>query len=501
VANETTKGGAPGRRRARIAVAALVAVAAAGAYLANRFLVQVPVVHADPAEHYKYGSIGGDVENGLPLEIMRILPEAFPEHLPAGAPRDYTAFGFVQEPGQPMPIGFSVRRHQVPRTGLNCSGCHVGTWRASEDEAPTVYLGAPAVNLVIADYFRFLFACADDPRFTADYLLPLMEANGAAMDALDRQLYARVVIPTMKRRLLERRDMFAPLFAADHPEFGPGRVDTFNPYKVNQLAASYVNGIPEPESIGTVDYPAIWNQDIRDGIPLNWDGNSPTIHDRNVGAAFGAGATRESIDMPAIDRVTEYLRTLEAPAYPWGVSTDEAQLRRGEAVYGERCASCHALGGAEMGKVVPLAEIGTDPYRVNSYTEEINQFLLDYGEGYDWKLTSMVKTNGYANQPLDGIWARAPYLHNGSVPTLWDLLTPEASRNGGRPTFYVGHGIYDTVNVGIRADVATVGGRPAFEFDVTRPGNSNRGHSGPYYGTDLPDADKRALIEYMKTLR
>jgi len=482
------------------ALAGVLVLAVSGVgYGFNRYKLNRPVTHEALEEHYKYGSIGGDVENGLPLDIVKVLPRAFPEYLPAGGASDYTAFGFIQEPGQDMPIGFSTRQHLIPRTGLNCAPCHVGSWRASEDEAPVVYMGMPAVNLDITAYFQFLFRAAEDERFDPEYLLPLMEEGGARLNATDRLVYSRLIIPAMKERLLYSRDRFAPLFSAEHPAFGPGRVDTFNPYKVNQLAEHYPDGVPRAESIGTVAYPAIWNQGIRDGLALNWDGNSPTIHDRNVGAAFGAGATRESIDMEAIGRVTEYLRTLEAPAYPWGI--DEAALGRGEDLYRQYCADCHDLGGSRIGTVEALVRIGTDPWRLASYTERLNGLLLDYGEGYDWKLRDMVKTDGYANQPLDGIWARAPYLHNGSVPTLWDLLTPEAERNGGRTTFYVGHGLYDTTDVGIRTDVAEVGGRASFVFDVTVPGNGNRGHSGAYYGTELADEDKRALVEYLKTIR
>jgi mono/diheme cytochrome c family protein len=478
---------------------ALVLSVTGVAYGFGRYGLNQPVTYASLEDHYKYGSIGGDVENGLPLEVIRVLPRAFPEYLPPGGAMDYTAFGFIQEPGRDMPIGFSVRQHLIPRTGLNCAPCHVGSWRVAEDEEPLVYLGMPAVNLDIGAYFQFLFRAAEDPRFTPDLLLPLMEEGGAELNASDRLLYARLIIPTMKERLLANRDRFAPLFADDHPAFGPGRVDTFNPYKVNQLAEHYPDGVPPEESIGTVAYPAIWNQGVRDGLALNWDGNSPTIHDRNVGAAFGAGATRESIDMESIDRVTEYLRDLEVPAYPWGL--DGALLPRGEELYRQYCADCHDLGGSRIGEIEPLERIGTDPYRLGSYTEKLNRLLLDYGEGYPWKLLDMVKTDGYANQPLDGIWARAPYLHNGSVPTLMDLLTPEGERNGGQPTFWVGHGLYDTIAVGIRTDVQEVGGRPSFLFDTRVPGNGNRGHSGSYYGTDLPDADKKALIEYMKTIR
>ncbi len=482
----------------RLTAVVLIVLVGLATYLFQHYPSNRLVPIQDPVAHFKHGSIGGDVENGLPLEIMKVLPRAFPQYLPKGAAQNYTAFGFIQEPGYPMPIGFSTRQVFVPVTGLTCSACHTGTVRASVDAPPRVYLGMGAKTLDLGAYFQFLFASVSDPRFTPDYLIQQMQANGAGLNALDRVVYRLVVIPTMKKRLLEAKKQFAPLFA-NEPAFGPGRVDTFNPYKLNQLRDHYADGIPADERIGTAAYPAIWNQRPRIGMAMNWDGNSPRKKDRDMGAAFGAGATRKSIDVASIAAISDWLRDLPAPAYPWGI--DSSKLALGSKVYAQRCASCHALGGAMTGKVDPITTLRTDPHRMMSYTTKLNQLLLDYGEGYPWKLTDMHKTNGYANKPLDGVWAHAPYLHNGSVPTLTDLLTPEAQRNGGKPTFYVGHGVYDTVNVGIRTDVAQVDGRPSFLFDVRLPGNSNVGHSGPLYGTDLPPDEKRALIEYMKTLR
>ena len=100
----------------------------------------------------------------------------------------------------------------------------------------------------------------------------------------------------------------------------------------------------------------------------------------------------------------------------------------------------------------------------------------------------------YKARPLNGIWATAPYLHNGSVPTLWGLLqTPDA-----RPVkFRVGSREFDPVNVGYSTDLG-----PSF-FNVLDddgnviPGNANSGHT---YGTQLTNVDKWALVEYMKTL-
>ncbi|MEA2571792.1 MAG: hypothetical protein QOI24_3793 [Acidobacteriota bacterium] len=96
----------------------------------------------------------------------------------------------------------------------------------------------------------------------------------------------------------------------------------------------------------------------------------------------------------------------------------------------------------------------------------------------------------YKARPLDGIWATAPYLHNGSVPTLSDLLLPVAKRPS---TFFVGSRDFDPVNVGF--DSSAGDGR--FKFDTTLDGNHNSGHT---WGTTLSQADREALIEYMKSL-
>jgi hypothetical protein len=98
--------------------------------------------------------------------------------------------------------------------------------------------------------------------------------------------------------------------------------------------------------------------------------------------------------------------------------------------------------------------------------------------------------------PLDGIWLRAPYLHNGSVPTLRDLLEPSADRPR---VFYRGNDVYDAQRVGFVSEHAAQGTTKYFRFDTSLPGNSNAGHEGRYYGTTLAPDDKDALVEYLKT--
>jgi hypothetical protein len=142
--------------------------------------------------------------------------------------------------------------------------------------------------------------------------------------------------------------------------------------------------------------------------------------------------------------------------------------------------------------VEPLSAIGTDPERVNSFTPELAQRMLTLGQGKPWQFRHFRKTEGYSNMPLDGVWLRAPYLHNGSVPTLRDLLKPPSERP---KTFIRGYNVYDFDNVGWVSSGPDAE-RTGFRFDTSLRGNGNQGHD---YGTRLSEADKSALIEYLKT--
>jgi hypothetical protein len=116
-----------------------------------------------------------------------------------------------------------------------------------------------------------------------------------------------------------------------------------------------------------------------------------------------------------------------------------------------------------------------------------------YGEGHAWKFSNFRTTDGYVAVPLDGLWLRAPYLHNGSVPSIADLLLPPEAR----PTrFWRGYDVYDPVNVGFVSQGAEAQ-RAGTLYDTALPGNGNAGHE---YGTALPAEARRALIEYLKTL-
>jgi mono/diheme cytochrome c family protein len=171
----------------------------------------------------------------------------------------------------------------------------------------------------------------------------------------------------------------------------------------------------------------------------------------------------------------DWARVLLAPVYPLPVNSTLAAA--GKLLFAQHCASCHSTDAAGKTKVYPVAEIGTDRTLLNDSQAA--------GKASD----------GYIAANLSGIWLRGPYLHNGSVPSLRELLSPQAQR---RSAFFPGNDIVDTENVGFLSTMEEEPGRRKFaRYDTTKPGNSNAGH---LYATGLSRPERDALLEYLKTL-
>ena len=486
-----------------ITVVVLVLGFAGGALLLGRFSADTPVAYKDDLDHFKYGSLGSEHEFGVPYWIWRVLPELFADKLPQPG-RGWESVGFVFEKGKNLPVGMSQRRYLgFDVVWLNCAFCHAGTVRESAESEAKVYSAMPANTFDFRAFMRFLFATGEDRRFTPRDILRqikvIREREGlddlALIDRLVLRFYG---IYFMRERILTLRDRLD--FIKEQPEWGPGRVDTFNPLK------AYFNFPPDQlskdERIGTTDFPSIWNQGQRETLKMNlhWDGNNVSLEERNRSAAMGTGITPPTGDRASLKRVADWVRNLAAPAYPFTINKDLAA--QGATVYKAYCAKCHGTDGKDfrgedVGQVVPIADIGTDRRRLDSYTYDVavNQNMIFAGYGEE-RFSHFRKTFGYANSPLDGLWLRSPYLHNGSVPTLRDLLEPSDKRP---KSFYRGYDVYDQRNVGFVADVREEKGRKYFLYDTAEPGNSNQGHEGERYGTELPASDKDALVEYLKT--
>ncbi len=480
-------------RCSRILLAVGIVVLVLAAYLAVRFGRDRPVDYRDAEQHFKYGSVGSEHEFGVPYWLWRVLPEMFPEKLPG---KGYASLGFIYEPGHDLPVGVSKRRYRgFDMVWLNCAFCHTGSVRETPTSERRVVSGMPANTFDFRSFTRFFLEVGMDPRFTPERVLLEIDRIGGDLDWLDRAILRYYGIYYARERMLSLRGRLA--FLDKQPDWGPGRVDTFNPLK------AYFNfpmdKLPPRELIGTADFPSIWNVRPRDGMQLHWDGNNTSLEERNKSAALGAGVTPPTFDRVRMKRVEDWLQDRKPPAYPFPV--DASLAANGERVYREYCAACHGKSGQDftgeyVGKVEPIEKIGTDRHRLDSYTLEVNANQNTLYAGYPWRFTHFRKTDGYANMPLDGLWLRAPYLHNGSVPNLRDLLEPSIKRP---KVFYRGYDVYDPKNLGFVSTLAQEGERRYFRFDTAVPGNSNKGHEGKRYGTDLSAREKDALIEYLKT--
>ena len=487
-----------GRLLALLAVL-LIVPAAILLYLAGRFSADEPVTYQDIERHFKYGSTGGERASGFPYWIWHVLPKVCAKHLPGDG---YASLGMIFEPGRALPVGVSMRRNLgLDRVFLNCAACHAGTVRDTPQSEPRVYLGMPAHQLNLMAFENFFFDCAMDARFSPDFIVPEIDAAAGKLGLFDRYLVYPVAIALMRERLLMLRERFT--WSLSQPDWGPGRVDTFNPSKA--LFNFPSERLAPHERIGTADFPSIWEQRKRktrdDGQPmqLHWDGNNTRAEERNKNAAFGTGTTPPTIDLVAIGRIEEWLLDAAPPKYPYDI--DQALAARGAPLYAEYCAGCHGasgqdFAGARVGHVTPLAEIGTDRHRLDSFTPELAQNLGSVYAGYPWRFQGFRKTFGYANLPLDGLWLRGPFLHNGSVPTVRDLLEPVANRPA---SFCRGYDVIDRERLGFVSDVCEEGGHAYFRYDTAVPGNGNAGHEGEAYGTALPEDDKAALVEFLKT--
>ena len=462
-----------------------------------------PVDYADIQEHFKYGSIGSEPGGSLLAPVGGVLPpywvfKSLPQVCRDKAPNGYASFGFVMEPGKDLPVGVSRRRRLgIDQVGLNCAVCHSATVRDAPNAQPRVVLGMPAHQLDLQGFVQFVLDCTLDSRLTADAVRGRLPRQGGP-SLFERVLLRTGLIDRLKLQTLDLRNRIAPLLSPPIPRWGRGRVDTFNPYKAIQFNWD-LSKLPQHELIGASDFPSIWNQKPRQGMHLHWDGDNDSVDERNLSASLGAGVTPVTVDHERLKRVRDWIWTLPPPKYPYTI--DQTLASQGAPLYQQLCSNCHGdqrfrdgeISGSRIGQVVPIGAIGTDRFRLDSYTVTFatNQYSLYPDSPY--RFTHFRKTNGYANQPLDGIWLRGPYLHNGSVPTLRDLLDAPEQRPA---SFYRGNDVFDPVKVGFVSNVPSGNGLTFSLYDTTVPGNGNGGH---VYGTTLTDAEKRAIVEYMKT--
>ena len=497
---------------------------------------QVPAWSADDLTFFLHGSMSAEM---VPERVLRAFIAVYPDLFPRA---DLTSFGLIADPAFGWPIGVSRRpvAHLggLPSLGINCASCHVAELAPAAGGGSVRVLGATA-HFDAEAFFSALTVATfrtADPKQMLDFLRAyLAAAPGGDDPAAQAMLSAawlrqeRAIVPAitsdptgatgagpgglhalsaaqldLDRALLERGGDLVPLArsivrlmhniraglhipdqipSALPPPSGPGRNDAFG------LLALSLFGLPQPYS--PVKYGIVW--DLADRRWVHWDGNTQSPIGRNVLASLGLGAPlvdkRGGVAYAAVKRQTDLSETIRAPRWPFAL--DAAAAARGRVTYQARCAGCHD-GPESDARLHAAMDVGTDPARAKLFTPELarrfNGFLAEVQiEGFRPPAAPGLRSTGkYWSPTLAGVWARAPYLHNGSVRTLAELLTPPAERPA---AWQRGSRRYDVAALGYTDD-------GPYRVDTRSPGNGNGGHA---YGTDLSAADKRDLLEFLKT--
>jgi len=463
-------------------------------------------------------------------------------------------FGFIRSPGgdTALPIGFS--RTLSPKanfvlTGVNCAACHstqitFGGKTMHIDGGPNQIDTEAFYNAVVSSTKALLRPYAGEERL--EFVLRFLYYNSLELQKVDqtswggdgsgyegtmfsprRSRFERYLLAWkfLKQRLANVRRISESF--QDHTPGGPGRADSFGIIRNMLITESLVgeSGNFRPMR-APVSIPHLFN--FSSFTNLHWDGNTTTGNDRNYAQAIALGAdfdpkSKASSAKPYdLYKMEESAWKLRPPTWPSKIlgTLDSAKVARGKELFrSESCIACH-----ERETWTAVQKIGTDPNRLASYNEPVrvagnrsksySAVLQRYSveikrKAYeDNAVPPALQTKmdarhqgvkpawidtldkGYLSRPLAGLWATAPFLHNGSVPTLWDLLQP-AERRPKR--FAVGHREFDPVKVGFVERPNPV----VWEFDTSVDGNRNTGHD---YGTTLTDDQKWDLIEYLKSL-
>lgn len=500
--------------------------------------------------------------SGTPAVIFRLLPEVMPEIFSDKLFEESTGY-FKIDSKDLLPWGFAFTKAlSAPGAApspllvnVACAACHTGRVMDANGELKLL-IGAPSTVGDINGFRTILTRAVQSPNYTLEkFTAALLAKKDGELYGPDRIMDERIdkaiflgtaqspafgaaVLQQFKDALVKRA-AYAGQTAGTYTLKGDLRLLQQSPGHVDFPIAVALAAVPPaevladpaaglkkyfPTAAGIGDIMSVWGQDKR--VFAQWDGNLKNKLTRNLGAELGVAGDPRVVNFANGLATTSFVDKLPAPSYPFKV--DLRKAAEGRAVYEQACASCH-----ETEKFMPVADIGTEPGRATGLTKDTRLFLIaalkaacqdkslpDCNVPDDEVVVPRVDNPGYISLPLNGIWARAPYLHNGSVPTLYHLLVAEE-----RPTeFQLNNFSYDEKWVGFQWKLQGNGNEPGDDnagqndpsqsqtrmgnlvrYDTRIPGYGNAGHSdikvfngGIDFRKDRRKLD--ALLEYLKTL-
>ena len=220
-----------------------------------------------------------------------------------------------------------------------------------------------------------------------------------------------------------------------------------------------------------------------------------------------AGQTPENVREyeDKLELAEQYLGDILPPKYPFSVNIVRAQ--KGKVIFQNNCMGCHGsyerdskgLPIFKSPKHIPLRIVKTDSDRLRGTTKEFFE-LIDKSPIYDLMRSDRKKEKGYIAPRLWGVWSRFPYLHNGSVASIMDLLTTPDKRRKRFSLYLAGEkSRFDQANLGLTTVKLPAKKNIRGIYETSRVGHSNQGHFFPFM-KNYTRNDKTNLIEYLKTL-
>ena len=449
---------------------------------------QTPSVAAGEAYFGTYG-VGDPYGAGVPypvfLGLQALFPEAFGQDWPAFSEK----FGTI-DTGEGLPVGFHLTEDPGTRVQflvMNCQICHAE--RVGERIVP----GLGNKRLRLHAYDKAYVDVAD--RLDARTLGAAARKAADAHDLYWPPDYRKPMVAEVLRRLQRHADVRRRDAArlADGP---PGRVATIEGF-ILALNEQLGEALPLPERIGWAKIPDVATWRYRE--TNSFDGVSYGAPVAMVaGADFTFGARpRWYEEQPHIaTSMYLYLRRFDRDL-PFPGKIDRARADAGRLAFNRACSDCHGeYGERYVGyeeRVVAAQDVGTDRTRIDAVSAEFLAAAANISETRGLVVTK--KSYGYVPRPLVDVWARGLYGHAGQWPDLEVLALPEDQR----PTRFIVDAAapLNLERVGVTWSADGTPGEGRYVHDATVPGLGVGGH--PYLADQSAD-DRRAILEYLKTL-